>query len=87
MSLFDWFKRTETPEELMRKREQEEFIESIRRIALTVEHGRTTNHGLSEYGAQKLMEEGSKPGPLESRVLIDDGTFISFEEWCLRNKK
>lgn len=86
MNIFNWFK-SKPPEELMRKREQEEFIESIRRIALTVEHRRMTNHGLSEYGAQKLMEEGSKPGPLESRVLIDDGTFISFEEWCLRNKK
>ncbi|MNE45636.1 hypothetical protein D3C80_1399280 [compost metagenome] len=56
-------------------------------MALTVEDGRMTNHGLSEYGAQKLLESGREPNVLEQRVLIADGTFISFKEWCLRNKK
>ena len=87
MKLFDWFKRTSTPEELMKKREDMEFIEQIKRMAVTVEGGRMTNHGLSEYGAQKLLEEGRQPNVLERRVLLADGTFISFEEWKERNSK
>ena len=87
MSFFDWFKRTATPEELMKKRQDQEFIEQIRRMAVTVEEGRMTNHGLSEYGAQKLLEEGRELSLVERRVLIADGTFISYEEWKTRNKK
>lgn len=85
--MFNWFKRTSSPEELMRKRQDMEFIEAIKEMALTVEDGRMTNNGLSEYGAQKLFESGREPNVLEQRVLIADGTFISYEEWCLRNKK
>lgn len=81
MNWINWFKRTATPEELMKKREDQEFIEQIKRMAITVEGGRMTNHGLSEYGAQKLLEEGRQPNVLEQRVLLVDGTFISFEEW------
>jgi hypothetical protein len=88
MSFFDWFKRTATPEELMKEREDQEFIEQIKRMAITVtDGGRMTNHGLSEYGAQKLLEEGGQPNVLEQRVLLADGTFISFEAWKLRNSK
>lgn len=88
MSFFDWFKRTATPEELMKKREDMEFIEAIKRMAVTVtDGGRMTNHGLSEYGAQKLLEEGRVPSVFEQRVLLADGTFISFEQWKLRNTK
>ncbi|MNR22124.1 hypothetical protein D3C85_1390640 [compost metagenome] len=85
--MFSWFKRTSSPEELMKKRQDMEFIEALKEMALTVEDGRMTNHGLSEYGAQKLLESGREPNVLEQRVLIADGTFISFKEWCLRNKK
>lgn len=88
MSFFNWFKRTQSPTELMKKREDAEFIEQIRRMAVTVtDRGGMTNHGLSEYGANKLLEEGREPGPLEQRVLIADGTFISFKEWKVRNSK
>lgn len=87
MKLFNWFKRTATPEELMKKREDMEFIEQIKRMAITVTDGRMTNHGLSEYGAQKLMEEGREPSVVERRVLLADGTFISFEQWKIRNTK
>lgn len=88
MSFFNWFKRTQSPTELMKKREDAEFMEQIRRMAITVtDRGGMTNHGLSEYGAQKLVEEGREPGPLEQRVLIADGTFISFKEWKMRNTK
>lgn len=86
MNFFNWFK-TQSPTEIMKKREDAEFIEQIKRMAVTVQDGCMSNHGLSEYGAQKLVEEGRDPGPLDQRVLIADGTFISFEEWCLRNKK
>ncbi|MOA35897.1 hypothetical protein D3C78_1573880 [compost metagenome] len=85
--MFSWFKRTSSPEELMKKRQDMEFIEALKEMALTVEDGRMTNHGLSEYGAQKLLESGREANVLEQRVLIADGTFISFKEWCLRNKK
>jgi len=85
MSFFDWFKRTPSPTELMRKREDAEFIEAIKCMAVTTDGGCLRNHGLSEYGAQKLMEEGREPNLLEQRVLLSDGTFISFEEW--RNKQ
>lgn len=88
MSFFDWFKRTATPEELMKKREDVEFIEQIKRMAVTVtDRGAMTNHGLSEYGAQKLLEEGRQPSVVEQRVLLADGTFISFEDWKVRNNK
>ncbi|WP_391557175.1 hypothetical protein [Robertmurraya sp.] len=88
MSFFDWFKRTPSPTELMKKREDMEFIEQIKRMAVTVtDRGAMTNHGLSEYGAQKLLEEGRQPNVLEQRVLLKDGTFISFEEWKERNSK
>lgn len=56
-------------------------------MAITVQDGCVSNRGLSEYGAQKLLEEGREPGPLEKRVLLSDGTFISFNEWKSRNSK
>lgn len=87
MAFFDWFKRTATPIELMKKRQDMEFIEQIKRMVVTVEGGRMTNHGLSEYGAQKLLEEGREPSVVERSVLLSDGTFISFEEWKVRNNK
>lgn len=79
--MFKWFKRTSSPEELMRERESLEFIEQIKRMAITVEGSHMTNHGLSEYGAEILLEEGRLPNLLESRVLLSDGTLISYEEW------
>lgn len=87
MSFFDWFKRTQSPTELMKKRQDQEFIEQIKRMAITVQDGHMSNHGLSEYGAQKLLEEGRVPNVLEQRVLLADGTFITFGEWKLRNQK
>lgn len=78
---FDFFRRTSSPEELMKRREDREFIEALKEMALTVEDGRMTNHGLSEYGAQKLYESGREPNALEQRVLLADGTFISYNQW------
>lgn len=87
MTWFNWFKRTPSPQELMKRREDAEFIEQLERMAITVQDGCVSNHGLSEYGAQKLLEEGREPGPLEKRVLLSDGAFISFNEWKSRNPK
>lgn len=80
-----WFRRTNSPEELRKQREDQEFIEAIRCMAIEVYEGRMTNHGLSEYGAKKLMESGKTPGPLDHQVLLSDGTFITYDEWVKRN--
>jgi len=80
------FKKTKTPVQLMKERENREFLEAIRCMAVEVtDGGGMINHGLSEYGARKLMNQGRVPGPMEHRVLLADGTFISFEEWKKRN--
>lgn len=80
-----WFKKP-SPEQLHRRREAQEFIEAARRSAI-VFHGphRMENLGLSEYGAQKMLEEGGAPHSWE-KVLLKNGDLITWEEWKERNQ-
>lgn len=74
-----------SPIQLMKEREQAEFIENMRCMALEVSDGRMTNHGLSVYGAHKLYASGREPSPVEWRVLLDDGTFMNYYDWVKVN--
>lgn len=74
-----------SPGDLYKKKQDQEFIESIRRSAI-IHHGRgrVENLGLSEYGAQKMIEEGKTPLRWE-KVLLANGDLISWEEWKEKN--
>lgn len=81
MDLFGWFRRTNTPAELLKQRKDREFIEALRHMEFTCEDGRLTNHGLSEYGAEELYKSGREPNAVEQVVVLSDGSEISYKEW------
>ena len=81
MDLFGWFRRTNTPAELLKQRKDREFIEALRHMEFTCEDGRLTNHGLSEYGAEELYKSGLEPNAVEQVVVLSDGSEISYKEW------
>lgn len=76
--LTNWLNRNKSP---IKKAKDESFMEAIKCMAFTIKDGRIINHGLSEYGAQKLLAEGRHPTPLEQVVILDDGRAVSFDEW------
>jgi hypothetical protein len=76
--LSNWLNRNKSP---LKKAKDESFMEAIKCMAFTIKDGRITNHGLSEYGAQKLLTEGRAPTPLEQVVVLGDGKVVSFDEW------
>lgn len=84
MDLFGWFRRTNTPAELLKRRKDREFIEALRHMEFTCENGRLTNHGLSEYGAEELYKSGREPNAVEQVVILDDGCEISYKDWVKR---
>lgn len=84
--MFNWLSRTKSATELMKERKDREFIEALKEMAITVVDGRLTNHGLSEYGADKLYKSGRQPHPTEYNVLLKDGTFITYEEYKSRRE-
>lgn len=81
MDLFGWFRRTNTPAELLKQRKDREFIEALRHMEFTCEDGRLTNYGLSEYGAEELYKSGREPNAVEQVVVLADGSEISYKEW------
>lgn len=81
MWILDIFKRTSTPEELYKKKQDKEFIEVIKSSSFTIHSGGgITRNGLSEYGAWKLLLEGKDPDSYE-KVMTKDGDLISWQEW------
>lgn len=76
--LTNWLNRNKSP---LKKAKDESFMEAIKCMDFTIKNGRITNHGLSEYGAQKLLAKGRVATPLEQVVVLDDGGVISFDEW------
>lgn len=75
-----------SPAELYKRKKDQEFAEASRRSAIIVyPGGRMENLGLSEYGAQKMLEEGGTPNNWE-KVLLKNGDLITWEEWKGRNR-
>lgn len=86
MDLFGWFRRTNTPAELLKRRKDREFIEALRHMEFTCENGRLTNHGLSEYGAEELYKSGREPNAVEQVVILADGSEISYKNWKIKRE-
>lgn len=75
-----------SPAELYKRKEAQKFAEASRRSAIiTYPGGRMENLGLSEYGAQKMLEEGNEPHQWE-KVLLKNGDLVTWEEWKERNQ-
>lgn len=81
MRLFDFFKRTSTPEELYKKQKDKEFMQALGRISFSVDGGRLTVHGLSEEGAYELLNKGEEPKYFAEKVMTAEGKLIPWEEW------
>lgn len=86
MDLLGWFRRTNTPAELLKRRKDREFIEALRHMEFTCENGRLTNHGLSEYGAEELYKSGREPNAVEQVVILADGSEISYKNWKIKRE-
>lgn len=79
MKLFNWLKTT--PEDLYKKKQQEEFLEALRCSSITVtKEGRMTRHGMSEYGALKLLASGEEPTHWDM-VMTEQGNLITWKQW------
>lgn len=74
-----------TPEELYKQKQTDNMIENIKCGAWDVSGRSISRLGYSEYGAQKLLEQGKEP-TYPSKVLTEGGDLISWEEWRAKNE-
>lgn len=82
--MFGWlFKKS--PEQLHKEREARDFFEGVKGLSIEVGgRGGIRLNGLSEYGARKLLAEGTEASFGCNKVMTDDGELIPWEEWKRR---